>query len=133
MGVKFAVASPMQHKMNPQVINKAKWFGQPEILETQSPQEAVIGADIVYTDTWVSMGNEEEKEVRLKEFQDYRVTEELMRLAKPEALFMHDLPAYRGNEVTGGVIDGHQSVIFEQAENRLHAQKGLMLFLLGKL
>ncbi len=88
-----------------------------------------VDANIVYTDTWVSMGNEAEKEKNIKIFKKYQVNKKLMSLAKPDAIFMHCLPAHRGLEVTDEVIDGVQSVVFEQAENRLHAQKALLLLL----
>jgi ornithine carbamoyltransferase len=94
------------------------------------PIEAVAGADVVVTDTWVSMGKEEEKAQRLVDLAQYRVDAELMSLAKPDALFLHCLPADRGYEVTAEVIDGPQSVIWDEAENRLHAQKALLVWLL---
>lgn len=94
------------------------------------PIEAVAGADVVVTDTWVSMGKEEEKAQRLVDLAQYRVDSELMSLAKPDALFMHCLPADRGYEVTAEVIDGGQSVVWDEAENRLHAQKALLVWLL---
>ena len=94
------------------------------------PIEAVAGADVVVTDTWVSMGKEEEKAQRLVDLARYRVDSELMALAKPDALFLHCLPADRGYEVTADVIDGPQSVVWDEAENRLHAQKALMVWLL---
>ena len=94
------------------------------------PLEAVAGADVVVTDTWVSMGKEEEKAHRVAVFGAYQVTEELMALAKPDAVFLHCLPADRGYEVAAEVIDGPQSVIWDEAENRLHAQKALLVWLL---
>lgn len=94
------------------------------------PIEAVAGADVVVTDTWVSMGKEDEKAQRLVDLAQYRVDSELMSLAKPDALFLHCLPADRGYEVTAEVIDGPQSVIWDEAENRLHAQKALLVWLL---
>jgi ornithine carbamoyltransferase len=94
------------------------------------PIEAVAGADVVVTDTWVSMGKEEEKAHRLVDLASYRVDSELMSLAKPDALFLHCLPADRGYEVTADVIDGPQSVVWDEAENRLHAQKALLVWLL---
>ncbi|MCU1579371.1 MAG: argF [Rhodoglobus sp.] len=94
------------------------------------PIEAVAGADVVVTDTWVSMGKEEEKAARVASLGSYKVDAELMALAKPDAIFLHCLPADRGYEVTGEVIDGPQSVIWDEAENRLHAQKALMVWLL---
>lgn len=102
------------------------------ILVTTDPQEAVRDADCVFTDTWVSMGEEDQYAVRSKPFWPYQVNEELMALAKPDALFQHCLPAYRGKEVTAAVIDGPQSVVWDEAENRLHAQKALLTWLIGK-
>lgn len=101
------------------------------ILVTTDPREAVADADCIFTDTWVSMGEENEYSVRSKPFWDYQVNDELMKLAKPDALFQHCLPAYRGKEVTASVIDGPQSVVWDEAENRLHAQKALLTWLIG--
>jgi len=95
------------------------------------PFEAVQGADAVYTDTWVSMGQEAESEQRSKVFAAYQVNDELMSRAESHALFMHCLPAYRGKEVTNDVIDSTRSVVFDQAENRLHVQKAVLSLLLG--
>jgi ornithine carbamoyltransferase len=100
--------------------------------ETIDPKKAIKDADVVVTDTWVSMGEEREKKRRLKIFPPYQINGKLMKLAKKDAIFMHCLPAYRGYEVTDEVIDGPQSVVFDEAENRLHIQKAIMLFLLGK-
>jgi ornithine carbamoyltransferase len=98
------------------------------------PKEACKGADLVTTDVWTSMGYEAENTSRMNAFQDWMVDEELMALAKPDALFMHCLPAHRGEEVSAGVIDGPQSIVWEEAENRLHVQKALMEYLLcGRL
>lgn len=133
LGMELRVASPKGFEMRPEFSRKAKELSSKsggKIIETSNPREAVKGVDVVYTDTWVSMGDEAEKEKRLKIFRDYTVDAALMRLSKKDAIFMHDLPAYRGNEVSAEVIDGPQSVVFDQAENRLHAQKALMLFLL---
>lgn len=94
------------------------------------PMDAVAGADLVTTDVWTSMGFETENEARQRDFADWQVDAEMMRAAAPDALFMHCLPAHRGEEVTGEVIDGPQSVVWEEAENRLHTQKALMEFLL---
>lgn len=95
------------------------------------PSQAVVGADVIYTDTWVSMGMEGETTKRLADFRGYGVTKELLGLSKGDAIFMHCLPAHRGEEVDLDVIDGPLSVVFDQAENRLHAQKGILAFLLG--
>ena len=96
----------------------------------RDPREAVAGADLVVTDVWTSMGQEAEQQARLKAFDGFIVDEALMALADPEALFMHCLPAHRGEEVSAGVIDGPQSVVWDEAENRLHSQKALLEFLL---
>lgn len=98
----------------------------------QDPVAAVTGADAVITDTWVSMGQEAEKAERIERFGAYRVTPELMQLARPEAIFLHCLPAYREYEVDAAVIDGPQSVVWDEAENRVHAQKALMSWLLDE-
>jgi len=111
-------------------INLVKENGG-RILQTVDPQVAAAGTDVVYTDTWVSMGDEREGKKRLKVLKNYQVTNKLMGLAKKDAIFMHDMPAYRGKEVSGDIIDGAQSVIIDQAENRLHAQKALLCFLMG--
>jgi ornithine carbamoyltransferase len=102
------------------------------ILVTADPAEAVTGADVVVTDTWVSMGKEDEKATRVAAFRDYQVTTELMSRARPDAIFLHCLPAERGYEVAADVIDGAQSVIWDEAENRLHAQKALLAWLLER-
>ncbi|MGH1486341.1 MAG: ornithine carbamoyltransferase [Cellvibrionaceae bacterium] len=97
------------------------------------PQKAVIGSDWVVTDTWASMGQEEEKQKRIDAFKGFQVTEELMSLANDDAIFMHCLPAYRGMEINDSIMDSPYSVVWDEAENRLHAQKALMEFLMGKL
>ncbi len=102
------------------------------ILVTTDPREAVHDADCVFTDTWVSMGEESEYQLRSKPFVPYQVNDELMQLAKPTALFQHCLPAYRGKEVTASVIDGPQSVVWDEAENRLHAQKAVLTWLIAQ-
>lgn len=99
---------------------------------TSDPFEAVKNADVIYTDAWVSMGQEKEAEKRAKVFKSYEVTPQLMKAAKPDAIFMHCLPAHRGYEVSAEVIDGPQSVVWDEAENRLHTQKALMAWLVGK-
>lgn len=134
LGFHFSVASPKGYAMLPEVVRHATGLAKASggsIAQTSDPTRAVAGADVVYTDTWVSMGDEAEKAKRLQVFAPYQVTAALMKKAKPDAIFMHDLPAYRGNEVAADVIDGSQSVVFDQAENRLHAQKGLMVYLIG--
>ena len=101
------------------------------IVETTNAYEAVDGADVVYTDTFVSMGDEANKQAILKRFEGLQIDTNLMMAAKRDAVFMHDMPAYRGIEVTSDVIDGPQSIIYDQAENRLHAQKAVVLHLMG--
>jgi len=132
-GMHIRVASPLDYAPDDAVVadadSAAAKTGGSITLYTD-PMEAVAGADIVVTDTWVSMGKEAEKAERLVTFGDYRVNSSLMALAKPDALFLHCLPADRGYEVTAEVIDGPQSVIWDEAENRLHAQKALMVWLL---
>ncbi len=98
---------------------------------THDPQVAAYGADVVYTDVWTSMGQEAEAERRRGIFQPYQVNAKLFACAKPDAIFMHCLPAHRGDEVTAAVIDSPRSFVFLQAENRLHAQKAIMLELMG--
>ncbi len=95
-------------------------------------KEAAAGADVVYTDVWASMGQEEEETQRREAFAGYQVDAKLMSLAAPEAIFMHDLPAHRGEEVSAEVMEGAQSVVFDQAENRMHAQKGALALILGE-
>jgi ornithine carbamoyltransferase len=109
---------------------EAHVYDFPNVSLSYSPTEAAEGAHAVYTDVWVSMGQEEESETRLKRFAKYQVNEELMAMTDENAVFLHCLPAVRGLEVTDEVIDGHQSVVFEQSDNRLHAQKALMSLLL---
>lgn len=129
MGNEFFCASPVGFEMSKTVLDKAKEYSG-KVVQTHEIETAVKDADVVVADTWVSMGSEAEKDLRIKKFGPYQVTQAVMSLAKPSAIFMHCLPAYRGYEVAAEVIDGPQSVVFEEAENRLHAQKGLILFLL---
>ncbi|MDQ1576771.1 MAG: ornithine carbamoyltransferase [Microbacteriaceae bacterium] len=134
-GMHIRIASPAEYAPDDAVVVDAiaiaTQTGGSVTLYTD-PAEAVAGVDVVVTDTWVSMGKEEEKAERLAVFGQYRVDAELMALAGPDALFMHCLPADRGYEVTADVIDGPQSVIWDEAENRLHAQKALLVWLLEK-
>lgn len=134
VGMDCAIAAPEGYKCDAEVVANAeddfKKAGS-TLLLTDDPEEAIKGADIVYTDTWVSMGQEAEKAERQRIFMPYQVNAELFKKAADDAVFMHCLPAYRGFEVTEDVIDGPQSVIFDEAENRLHAQKAVMATLMG--
>jgi len=133
VGMNIAVATPKGYECNEEIILEAKSDSKSsgsEIIITDDPVEAVNHADIVYTDTWVSMGQEAEKEQRTKTFLPYQVNEELMKIAENNAIFLHCLPAYRGYEVSEEVIDGPQSIIFDEAENRMHVQKAIMAILM---
>lgn len=135
VGMDCAIAAPKGYQCDEGVVENAKAdFAKSgrTLLLTEDPAEAVANADVVYTDTWVSMGQESEKAERRKIFIPYQVNKELFAKAKEDAVFMHCLPAYRGYEVTEDVIDGPQSVIFDEAENRLHAQKAVMATLMAK-
>jgi ornithine carbamoyltransferase len=129
LGMHVGVATPKGYEPKPQVVEAAKRLGH--ISVTNDPQEAVDGAHVVYTDVWTSMGHEGEKNDRMQIFPPYRVDETLMSEARPEAIFMHCLPAKRGEETTDAVMESARSAVFDQAENRLHAQKALLLALLG--
>lgn len=131
MGMNFICASPKGFCIDKEILSKAKSINAAvSIDQTDDPSVAVMGADVVVTDTWVSMGDENEAESRLKALKAYQVNVKLLKKAKPDAIFLHCLPAHRGQEVTEEVIDGPQSVVFDEAENRLHAQKALLLHLL---
>jgi ornithine carbamoyltransferase len=134
VGLNMAVATPPPHSPSAEAVRLARAAAQStgaRLSFTDKPEEAVQGADVVVTDTFVSMGMDKEREERLRLFLPrYQVTEALMARAKPDAIFMHCLPAHRGEEVVDAVIDGPHSVVFDEAENRLHAQKALMCTLL---
>ena len=131
-GMHVAVAGPSGYLPNAAVVARAQEIAAAQggsVLVTTDATEAVAGADAVATDTWISMGQEDEKEQRIKDFAGFTVDSSLMAAAKSDAIFLHCLPAYRGYEVSAEVIDGDQSVIWDEAENRLHAQKALMTWL----
>lgn len=133
-GMDMAVATPAGYTCNEEIVANAKMDAKAtgsNIVITNDPVEAVQGADVVCTDTWVSMGQEAEKAERIKIFKDYQVNAQLFGKAKEDAIFIHCLPAYRGYEVTEEIIDGPRSVIFDEAENRLHAQKAVMAMLMA--
>jgi ornithine carbamoyltransferase len=134
LGVQFWMASPSGYLPNPELLAAAQVFAKESggsITLTHDPLAGVQGANAVYTDVWVSMGWEAETSMRNQAFREYQVNSQLMRHADPSAVFMHCLPATRGEEVTEEVIESTQSIVFDQAENRLHAQKALMIALLG--
>jgi len=131
-GMHVAVAGPSDYLPNAAIVARAQEIAAAHggsILVTTDAAAAVAGADAIATDTWISMGQEDEKEARVAAFAGYTVDAALMAAAKPDAIFLHCLPAYRGYEVTADVIDGEQSVIWDEAENRLHAQKALLAWL----
>ncbi len=128
-GMKVSIATPKDYRPDAAVLDFAK--GNPNFLLTENPLEAAAGADVVYTDTWASMGMEEEKEARQKAFAGYQVNAELMAAANPGAMVQHCLPAYRGQEITEEVFEAHAQELFDEAENRLHAQKAVMVKLMG--
>ena len=130
LGMDMVVATPPGYEPDAKVVETCRRIGGAVALTTDA-RAAVEGADVVYTDVWISMGQEAERERRHEAFQRYQVNETLLRFASPKALVMHCLPAHRGEEITDTVLDGPQSVILDQAENRLHAQKAVILHLLG--
>ena len=133
VGMDFYIACPEGYEPKKEIVGEARKIANEtgaKIVITHDPVEAVKDADVVYTDVWVSMGDEAEKEIRLKVFRPYQVNEELVRHAKSNYIFMHCLPAHRGYEVTDDVIDSRNSVVFDEAENRLHAQKAILLRLI---
>ena len=129
LGFSLRLACPEGYDPDPEILARAREAG--DVLLVRDPAEAVDGADVVTTDVWASMGQEDEAQERMQAFQGYLVDEALMSSARPEAIFLHCLPAHRGEEVSAAVIDGPQSRIFDEAENRLHAQKAIMLELMG--
>ncbi len=133
LGVEFAAATPPRYRPDGAILAKAKRIAGDKVQVYDDPFKAVNDASFVYTDVFVSMGNEAEKEERLKVFvPKYQVTTELMDHARKGAKFMHCLPAHRGQEVAANVIDGKSSIVFDQAENRLHAQKALLKMLYSR-
>ena len=136
VGATFRIASPVGYELPGDTVAQAtRLAGQeghpPQLL--LKPEDAVEGADVVYTDVWASMGQEAEREQRARDFSGYQVTPHLMELADPKAVFMHDLPAHEGEEISEGMLTHPQSIVFNQAENRMHAQAALMAMLLGAI
>jgi len=135
-GVNFRIASPADYTVQERILYRAKGYATTsgaEIFCTEEPQLAVSGADIVYTDVWASMGQEAQAQERRAIFANYQVNGELLSLAKEDAIFMHPLPAHRGEEVDEDILNSPQSVVFDQAENRMHLQKALLAQILGGL
>jgi ornithine carbamoyltransferase len=131
-GVRLAVATPKGYELEPSFVAEArKKFPQLDLVTTHDPAEAVRDASAIYTDVWASMGQEAERAQRLADFAAFQVNGNLMRKAPPDAVFMHCLPARRGEEVTDEVMDSPQSVVVAQAANRMHVQKGILVWLLG--
>jgi len=130
-GMQVSLVCPKGYPPNPKYLEEAKKYGKVEVVN--GPEEGVRDADVIYTDTWISMGLEDEKAERMKAFMPFQVNGELLSHAKKDCIVMHCLPAHRGLEITNEVIDGEHSVVWDQAENRLHMQKAIMLRLLGKI
>jgi ornithine carbamoyltransferase len=131
-GMHVAVVTPEQYLPSDEVVARAEAIAFDtggSVSVSSDPAEAVVGADVLATDTWVSMGQESEKAQRVKDFAGFTIDSELLALAKPDAIVLHCLPAYRGYEISAEVLDGSQAVIWDEAENRLHAQKALMVWL----
>lgn len=135
VGMTVAVGHPRGYAPDANTVTRAREFASRAggaIQITEDPAEAIADADVVYTDVWASMGQEDEAAERLRRFEGFQVNGALMARARPGAIFLHCLPAHRGEEVSAEVIDGPQSVVFDQAENRLHAQKAIMVKLMGR-
>jgi len=130
-GMEVTVASPKGYEVAPELVSQAQGLGG-KVSLAKTPREAVKDAQVIVTDTWISMGDEAEKEKRLCAFRGYTVNDELVKHADPDARVLHCLPAHRGEEITGEVLDGPQSLVWDEAENRLHAQKALLVSLLKK-
>jgi ornithine carbamoyltransferase len=134
VGMDIAIACPANFAPDPQIVDRARSIAAingTQVIVTRSPQEAVSGAQVVYTDVWASMGQETESDVRLPVFQPYQVNQELLTLADPHSIVLHCLPAHRGEEIAEDVLEGPRSRVWDQAENRLHAQKALLVSVLG--
>lgn len=132
-GMHVRIASPSGFEPDPAIVEKAKAIAgdRSEVLVTQDPEVATKGSQVLYTDVWASMGQESEAESRMPVFQPYQVNDELLSLADPEAIVLHCLPAHRGEEITESVLEGSHSRIWDEAENRMHAQKALLASVLG--
>ncbi|SMB91134.1 ornithine carbamoyltransferase [Desulfonispora thiosulfatigenes DSM 11270] len=133
LGMEVRVATPVGYEPETEVVNYAKCIAEEQggnIIITNDPKEAVRGADALYTDTWISMGQENDREEKINHFKGFQLNKELVELASKEAIILHCLPAHRGEEITDEIMDGPRSVVFDEAENRLHAHKGILAALL---
>lgn len=136
MGINFRIASPEAYSVPENILESAREYAAEtgaELFCTEKPFEAANGADVIYTDVWISMGQEEESEKRRQVFADYKITENILDKAKEDVIFMHPLPVHHGEEVSDEVLYSAHSVVFDQAENRMHAQKALLAEMLGGL
>ena len=124
--MKLTIASPKEHELDPKSLAAANEISPGSVIQINDPAEAVTTADVVYTDTWVSMGQEDEKQARRADFAGFEVNAELVNQAPAGAKIMHCLPAYRGLEITDDIVESANSIIFDQAENRLHFQRALL-------
>jgi ornithine carbamoyltransferase len=134
VGMEVRIASPSGYEPHPGVVNKARAFAQEtggKVIVDADPRSVAREVDIIYTDVWVSMGKEAERETRLLVFRPYQVNAELVALGEPDVMVMHCLPAHRGEEITDEVIDGPQSIVYDQAENRMHLQKAVLVTLIA--
>jgi ornithine carbamoyltransferase len=132
VGMSMVVATPKNYEPQASILENAAEIGRKtgaQIQHTYNPVEAVQGSQIIYADVWTSMGQEAESAQRLKHFKDYQINKSLVKKADPQFLFMHCLPAHRGEEVTADIIDGTHSIVFDQAENRMHVQKAILVFI----
>jgi ornithine carbamoyltransferase len=134
LGLELHVATPPDYEPDEEVVDRARQTGRAtgaRIHVYHDPQAAADGADVIYTDSWISMGQEAEHDARMRVFPPYQVNQALVGLAKPDVMVMHCLPAHRGEEITDEVMDGPHSAVFDQAENRLHAQKAVLTLIVG--
>jgi ornithine carbamoyltransferase len=132
LGFDLWLACPKGYEPNEAILSRAVEESSSKIILTHDPEEAVDGAHVVNTDVWASMGQEGERDKRIKAFQGYQVNADLLRGAQDDVVVMHCLPAHRGEEISDEVIDGPHAVVFDQAENRLHVQKAILTLLMGK-
>jgi ornithine carbamoyltransferase len=131
MGIYLKIACPKGFEPDTEVLKEQKASAKSEIRIVRNPKDAAVGADVLYTDVWVSMGQEKEEKQKKKNFKAYQLNSKILSYAKKDAIVLHCLPAHRGEEITDDVIDSPQSAVFDQAENRLHTQKALLEFLLS--